>query len=105
MLERLKKFKSLPVKDKIRTVTGIVLIIAGIAVILSVILVPYFNKKRNKAAVDAIKQNVNVTEEPQNTTGPALETTESAAETTESAATADPGRRGKTEKRSSSCRW
>ena len=46
MLERLKKFKSLPVKDKIRTVTGIVLIIAGIAVILSVILVPYFNKKR-----------------------------------------------------------
>lgn len=90
MLERLKKFKSLPVKDKIRIVTGIVLIIAGIAVILSVILVPYFNKKRNKAAVDAIKQNVNVTEEPQNTTGPALETTESAAETTESAATADP---------------
>ncbi len=90
MFERLKKFKSLPVKDKIRTVTGIVLIIAGIAVILSVILVPYFNKKRNKTAVDAIKQNVNVTEEPQNTTGPALETTESAAETTESAATADP---------------
>ena len=51
MLERLKKFKSLPVKDKIRTVTGIVLIIAGIAVILSVILVPYFNKKRNMGQV------------------------------------------------------
>lgn len=89
MKEMIKKFKQLPVKDKVRRITGLCLIVFGIIVIISVIVVPYVNKKRNQKAVDAIKENIKITSEPAVTPEDEV-VSEAAIETTQPAATLSP---------------
>lgn len=78
-----ESFKELSKKEKIKKIAGLLLIVIGVAVILSAILVPIINKKNNDKNVEAIKENITQTVSPSSTTA-ASASSESVQTTNES---------------------
>lgn len=94
-------FKKIIEQLKGRKVLGVVCIVIGALIILSAIIVPVINQKRNQQAAQSIKANKQESKTPA-PTAVSTETTPAAAETTSFAVTPTPqGEEGKEAKRAS----
>lgn len=87
------RFKELSKKDKIKKITGLAVMLLGVAVIVSVIVVPLANRKRNDDNVELIKSNMKATAESVNTddntaSGAAADVTDEVVEVSEDAVAA-----------------
>lgn len=74
MSDFLKKLKEMPTKMKVRRGVGLLIMVVGVLIVLSVLLVPLLNQRRNRASVDAIREGEKSTQAPapQSTSGTAV---------------------------------